>query len=75
MPQAITVSLKDITKAIEKARKELAAASKKTKNRAMKQRLSKKVESLKAIEARVVVLCPPSARNPAVTHFIVVPLE
>jgi len=74
MPQAITVSLKDITKAIEKASKELAAASKKTKNRETKQRLLRKVESLKAIEARVVILCKASALNPP-THFIVVPLE
>jgi hypothetical protein len=73
MPQAITVSLKDITKAIDKASKDLAAASKKTKDRATKQRLLKKVESLKALEARVVVLCKASALNQP-THFIVVPL-
>jgi len=75
MPQAITVSLKDITKAIEKASKELTAASKKTRNRATKQRLLSKIESLKAIETRVLILCKPSALNPPPTHFIFVPLE
>lgn len=74
MPKAVKVSLKDITKAIEKARKELAAASNKTRDRATKRKLSKKRERLKAIEAQVKILCPP-VRGSLVTHFVVVPLQ
>lgn len=74
MPQAITISLKDITKAIDKAARELTAASKKTRDRRVKQDLSKKVEKLKGIEASVKVLCQPTPINPP-THFLVIPLE
>ena len=74
MPQAITISLKDITKAIDKAARELTAASKKTRDRRVKQDLSKKVEKLKGIEASVKVLCQATPINPP-THFVVIPLE
>lgn len=74
MPRTVKVSLKGITAAIERAHSELTAASKKTKDRQMKEMLSAKIASLEAIDKQVRVLCVPIPTNPP-THFILIPID
>jgi uncharacterized protein YqgV (UPF0045/DUF77 family) len=73
--KVVKVSLKPVTKDIEKAITEIAKAVKKVKNSKLKNKLDKTMVHLKKIDKMVRAECAPTRQNPPGGHMIIIPTE